>query len=687
VKGEVDEVRTRTLLLRLPPVTVERTTPAPPLQLLGEVCDHLEALADALDRMRDAMDRGADEAAVRQQVDATRLARARLQKAQALARSAQPPQSAEGLEVMKRLKAGTDRIRLGELALQQWLARPLPGLDELLAHPDGPARLVDHLLLPGWNPDYDVVVLMGADTAPLATDLAARGNRRILVMLRDDEDPAGFPPRAFVVGSVDELLGTLQEFTDPFPLRLVGKHLRDWSYTVEEAQELQTSMTDLLERCLAMQTTMKNFGPLWSRQGMRNLPQIARWPSVASLRGPLQGKPIVLVAPGPSLAKNVHLLHELKGKAVILAYSRALRSLKEAGIAPDLVVVLDPLDLQYHFDDFPVKQIEAVVLGLSVNPGLYHLPAKRVVTFSGNSTIELWIYSSLGEDLHVSTSCSVATSAVSMARAWGCDPIVLIGQDLAFPGGKMYDAAASDGDAVIEQATDGRGFQVQGLSENAKELERSGGAKLSGFQRLPEVPGYYGGTVQTSPNFSWVRAWIEERATHWQGSVRMINATEGGANIEGMENLPLTDVVELVGDSEVDVGAALDQIIAETDWRARGQTLLSRIEEVQNALGRASQLARQCLKLIKDDEPTEKSLRKLGRLEAEMTAALQPAKTVISLFGQVEILDAMDRARDAKTLAENLKASRELYTVIREAHEQGYPALQRAAKEIRRSAR
>ena len=681
----VDEVRTRTLLLRVPPVTVERATPPPPLELLGDVCDCLEALADALDRMRDAMDRGADDGAVRLQVDAARLARAHLHKAQALSRTARPPQTAEGLAVMKRLRAGTDRIRGGELALQQWLARPLPGLDELLEQSDGPARLVDHLLLPGWNPDYDVPVLMGADTAPLAADLAARGNRRILVLLREDEDPTDFPPRAFVVWSVDELLATLQEFIDPFPMRLVGKHLRDWSFTVEEAEELQTSMTDLLERNLAMQTTMKNFGPLWSRQGMRNLPRVARWPSVASLRGPLQGKPIVLVAPGPSLAKNVHLLADLKGKAVIFAYSRALRSLKAAGIVPDLVVVLDPLDLRYHFDDFPVEQIEAVVLGLSVNPGMYDLPAKRVVTFSGNSTIELWIYGSLGEDMHVSTSCSVATSAVSMAHVWGCEPIVLIGQDLAFPGGRMYDAAAADGDAVIEEASDGRGFKVQGLSDHAKELERSGGAKLSGFQRLPEVPGYFGGTVQTSPNFSWVRAWIEERASHWQGSVRLINATEGGANIEGMENLPLSDVVELVAGSEVDVGAVLDQIMADTDWRARGRTLVAHIEEVQSALGRANQVARQCLKLVKGGQLSDKGLRKLARLEAEMTEALQPARIVISLFGQVEILDAMDRARDAKTLEENLKASRELYTVIREAHEQGYPALQRAAIEIRRS--
>jgi hypothetical protein len=65
--------------------------------------------------------------------------------------------------------------------------------------------------------------------------------------------------------------------------------------------------------------------------------------------------------------------------------------------------------------------------------------------------------------------------------------------------------------------------------------------------------------------------------------------------------------------------------------------------------------------------------------------ALQPAKVVISLFGQVEILDAQERARTAKTLDENLDASRELFTVIRDAHEQAYPALERAAKVIKAS--
>ncbi len=679
-----NDARTRTLLLRLPPADASGAAEAPDLQRLQEMLQRLQELAEGLQRFDTAVARGAADRELRRHADRIREARSHLQRAQALSRDAKPPRTAEGLELMKGLKAAAEGSRAGELALQRWLARPLPALAALMEHDDGAAQLVDQLLLPAWDAEIDVVLLLGADTPPLARELAAREHRRVIAWIGDDDDQADFPPSTFVIRSEAELAETLQVFTEPHPMRLVAKHLFAHELTADAQRELQETVTDLLERMVAMKSTMQRFGPLWSSQGLANLPHVAARPSIASLRGPLQGKPMVIVAPGPSLSKNIHLLRELKGRAIICTYSRAMKSLQEAGIAPDMVLVLDPLDLVYHFDGIDAARIEALVLGLSVNPGLYDLPAKRVFTFSGNSTIEQWIYGALGEDMFVQTSCSVATSALSMARIFGCDPVILVGQDLSFPGGQLWDASASDGDAKLERSEGGKGYSVAGLSENAKEIERSSGAVLSGYTRLPEVPGYHGGTVQTSPNFSWVRAWFEERALSWGGDVTLINSTEGGAFIGGMEHIPLADAIDRCPGQPLDAGAVFDDIIAGIDFAARGRTLLAHVEDLQRVMTRCNQLARQCLKLTRA-KPTEKNLRKLQRAEADLMTALQPAKVVISLFGQVEILDAQERARTAKTLDENLDASRELFTVIRDAHEQAYPALERAAKMIKAS--
>ncbi len=679
----IPEVGTRTIILRLPPIQLQRGDTRPDLERLTEVCDRLDELAGSLERVADAVQRGEGDARVRRRVDRSRDARARLQRSQALAQEARPPQDMQGLEIMKRMRAAADRLRPAEAALNRWLQRPQPGLAELMKQPDGAAAVVDALLLPAWRFEYDVAILMGADCAPLIRELRDRGQCRVVSWLRDDEEQEGLPAGVFVVRDRDDLVATLQTFHDPFPAGIVGRPLHDWTVTLGEAQDVQNELLDGLERTVAMQNTVRHFGALWSRQSMKNLPHVARWPSIAGLRGPLEGKPLVIVAPGPSLARNVHLLKQLKGRAVICTYSRTLQSLAEAGVVPDMVLVLDPLDLRYHFDGFPVEEIEALVLGLSVNPGIFEMPAKRVITFSGNSTVEQWIYGALDEDMLLETSCSVATSAVSMAHEWGCDPVILVGQDLAFTDNKLYDASAADGDAEVADTADGDGFKVSGLGENARAMEQAGDAHLSAYKRLPEVPAWGGGTVRTSPNFSWVLAWLGERATRWGGEASLINATEGGAHIEGMEHIPLAEAIQRIEDEPLDVPTLLDEMLARTDRRARARTLLARIEEVQAGLSAANRLARQCLDLVGRDQPTDKQLRKLQRLEEELNAALQPAKVVISLFGQAEIVEATERARDATTLAENLDASRELFRVVRTAHEKGYPRLEAAVQAIR----
>src|SRR5437763_9444636 len=79
-----------------------------------------------------------------------------------------------------------------------------------------------------------------------------------------------------------------------------------------------------------------------------NLGRYATTPPLDLLRDAFKGKPAVLVAAGPSLAKNMHLLHELVGnaepgtrRAVIIAVQTMLKPLLAAGIEPDFVTSLD----------------------------------------------------------------------------------------------------------------------------------------------------------------------------------------------------------------------------------------------------------------------------------------------------------------------------------------------------------
>ncbi len=679
-----EEDRGQTFVLKFPDRTEGGGAPGDGLAALVTLCERLEALAQLSGQVASGIQLGMNETTLRGPADRSRVARARLQAAQEAMQGAEVPRTAEAVVAMKRLRAATARSQAAEAALLGWLDRPEPPRERVLAGDrEAAAAVVDRLLLPAWDFDGDVVLLLGADTSPLAHELVRRSQRRVVALLRDDESGASFPAGAFVVHSPDELADTVQGFTDPFPRNLVARQLGEWRLDDAARAELVTDIRDGLEQKLAVQNTARKFGRLWTEQGMANLPHIARWPSIAGLTGPLRGVPMVIVGPGPSLANNIDQLARLKGRALICTFSRATQALAKAGIDPDLVLVLDPLDLRYHFDGVPVDRIEALVLGLSVHPGMYELPAKRIFTFSGNSLIERWIADAFDEHLGVPTSASVATSALSLAHAWGCDPVILVGQDLAFPGGRIYAAGSADGDARIEG--EGEDARVSGLGEEIQRLEAAGQAGVStAYRRLREVPGYHGGTVPTSSTFAWVRSWFEERATAWGGQVRLINATEGGAAIGGMEQLTLAEVADIC-DTPVDVATALDTGISSIVPAQRSDQLSTQIDAVIEGLRSAGKLARECREMSSRKGLGRKQIKKLGRREDALLRAMQPIRVFIALFGQRAIDGALERARLATTLDESLAASRELYDVVLDAHKTGLPALLAARGQIANS--
>ncbi len=63
-----------------------------------------------------------------------------------------------------------------------------------------------------------------------------------------------------------------------------------------------------------------------------NMEQIVSNPGIKTLLGKFRGKPGVLVATGPSLNKNMHLLNGLRDKALIISCDAGLIPLKKKGI-------------------------------------------------------------------------------------------------------------------------------------------------------------------------------------------------------------------------------------------------------------------------------------------------------------------------------------------------------------------
>jgi 6-hydroxymethylpterin diphosphokinase MptE-like len=593
----------------------------------------------------------------------------------ALARVEAPVQlrgDREELEAMAEVSALTANARVAESAMQQWIERPLPGDARLLATPLGAALLADAILPAVWDFEADVAVLIGAGLAPVADVLGALGQRRIVML-----DGAGPPPPggevdafdAFWVTSADEAEIAVRTMVPGPPTRLVVRAVlaADPAVVDELVGRLRNVLSDLRIHC----NTVRAFSRTWVEQAAANLPAIARWPSVAALGDRFAGVPMVIVAPGPSLARNIDQLRELRGRAIITAFSRSLKPVLAAGIVPDLVITVDPQDVRYHFAGCDLSRI-CLVNAATVHPALFALPAQRFLTLSANSAIDAWILGGIGEDAVVPGGGSVATSALSLALKWGCDPIVLVGLDLSFSGGAYYVATSSDGAARAE--VDERGvMRIEGWSPEFRAMKAAGGPAAAGDRAL-ELPGWSGGSVPSSFMLSMFHRWFVERLRTVSG-VTVFNCTEGGAHIEGMDHRPLAEVIRML-DREVDVAGELD-VAAMTVDAERVTRIVDHVTCFLRGLRRSRRYATVARKLIRRGETG----RRLASIERGLAATLQPL-AFASLLAQRELDRAHDVARRPGAETDYLAASASLFDTLIDVVDQLEPVLHQALEHL-----
>ena len=220
--------------------------------------------------------------------------------------------------------------------------------------------------------------------------------------------------------------------------------------------------------------------------------------------------PLILVSAGPSLDKNKHLLTDIKGRALILAVGTAVKPLLNIGIIPDLIIITDPQEIVYNQLEGLDIDIPIIILSTCNKKVMnYYKGYKFFALQQGFEKAEL--YAKKNKNKLVKTGGSVATTALDIAIKFGSNPVIFIGQDLAYTNNQTHAA----GTYFYNEVNDKR--------------------------YLRPVKGYDGSIVYTSKNLYKYLNWIEKRIKE-EKDIRFINATEGGAYIEGTKHIPLSQV-------------------------------------------------------------------------------------------------------------------------------------------------
>ena len=299
-------------------------------------------------------------------------------------------------------------------------------------------------------------------------------------------------------------------------------------------QTMFSILKDRVQRTKAEFDLMIRSGVKIQENLWRNLSPAVNAAGLHEAKNILQGKPAVVVAAGPSLDRNVHHLKDARDGCAIVAVDTAYRTLKQCGIEPHIVVSTDPTELnRRHFEGIQPAPETILAFDPEVDSGIPNQwPRRRLFLNLEKCVWTRWLEKVSGPYGYLPKGGSVGHTAFYLARVLGADPILFIGLDLAFSpeGGKTHASAS----ALARE---------HGTIEPGVDSAPLGPREGTGVMResIVWVPGVTGERLPTSRIMAIYIGQFQEEFK--RTPARLIDATEGGARLEGAEILPLREAV------------------------------------------------------------------------------------------------------------------------------------------------
>ncbi|MBW6477631.1 MAG: DUF115 domain-containing protein [Chromatiales bacterium] len=346
------------------------------------------------------------------------------------------------------------------------------------------------------------------------------------------------------------------------------------------------------------------------RNALSNLRYSHASPGVNDFRGRWQNRPVVLVSAGPSLDKQLPLLRQYRQRILIIAVGQAWRSLRAAGIEPHIVVTVDPHPANYnHFEGLRSEGAWLLADGSTNTDVVSHFDGKRIFAYPLEEVEKLFA------ELQGARGClpsggSVANTAFSFALMLKASPIILVGQDLAFTGGLTHAK-----ENVYRQSIDD-------LPPERR-------------HNMREVPGYDGSPVITNSQMDVYRFWFE-RVIAQLGGVQVINATEGGARIAGVNQQRLADALSTYCGDELIAPAELwpddFSAVSESDLNKALKGMMARLRDLEKVCLEGVAVSRRLQKAGLDKADLKRQIRKLNTVEKDYLACKESARVLLNAF-------------------------------------------------------
>jgi len=370
--------------------------------------------------------------------------------------------------------------------------------------------------------------------------------------------------------------------------------------------------------------TFALFKNKWATNIVINFPYILDSVGCEGFLGKLKGKPAILVSSGPSLNKNVHLLKEVQGKVFIIAAYTSVKTLEAHGIKPDMFFAIDAQQVAYEVDEnYGIKDIPFVLYSSIGNDVVKAHDTNNFFVSTPKQLVMSAVYHSIMEYIgkpmtyeYISEGGNVAHSIVELLRLMDVQTIIMIGQDLAFTGGKHH----------AEEYLTGQNTYGENIFDHKTRLM---------------VEDIYGEQVETDIVFQLS---IEKFGEFAARSIKVVDATEGGAKIKNTEIITLREAIDKYMTEYTDPNFT-KSIISE----ARTKGVVYDASDKQKAINYFKEMLIQCNKVPKIADEALLVAEKITKLYRFNRIPLPKElnKPMKMLKGYTEQIDSHKLAADA----------------------------------------
>jgi len=374
--------------------------------------------------------------------------------------------------------------------------------------------------------------------------------------------------------------------------------------------------------------TKEHFWEQFNKNFFNNLHSIFYQRSINDLKNQFKNVPAFIVSAGPSLDKNVKELKNVKDKGIIFSGGRTLPTLLNHNIEPHFVVSMDPGIAAYHVlkdcADHKFPLITTVVSNDTVIS-----EHQGDVFYISNSEYRGLVQYFTQRDMDIlPLGASVANASLAIAVYLGCNPIIFLGQDLAYTDGKHH-------------------------------ADSCGGTTLKEDDDLIEVEGIDGNKVFTNSVWHTFLMWMEKFIIH-NPNKTYIDATEGGAKIHGTDIMTLRQAIEKYCLKNEFIQDKINTIIKAKKIGYQDEKLQRLLMNLKVDLEKVHKISSQGFKeahqLLNKENTDEKDIRRLNLFETQLNDLIKRNEAVADILLRIindidtnnEFIEKMNESKEEK---------------------------------------